>query len=391
MNREVNLRLLFSVLLLYALAVGILTVVIPLYSYNLGADRVTVGFIFSAYALAYVAASPVWGKVSDRLGRKLALSIGMLGYSVVIALFTFVSNPESLVVIALLQGFSGASFWIVPTALIADLYASQEMGGALGKVALFQGIGFIVGSFLGGFLIEQLTYLNVFYICSAFAFSTALLILLGLQEKSKTSTEEITDSSRIGPGFGVIAKKGLLIPCIDTAFAALFLGVVESQFIVHAGEILMKGYLVGALLTSYYIAETFVQYPAGRFSDMIGRHLMILLAFIMSALGFLVLVFPPSFASLLFAAIAVGGGVGILYVAATALLMDGVSSSQRGLIAGFQNIAWGVGFFLGPMLGGIATIHSVSTPYVLCVVASAIGCALSLIAHKETDSTSLPR
>jgi len=391
MNREVDLKLLFLVLLFYALAVGILTVVIPLYSYNLGADRVTVGFILSAYALGFVAASPLWGKASDYIGRKLALGIGMLGYSIIAILFSFVSSPESLVVMALLQGFSGASFWIVPTAIIADLYASQEMGAALGKVALFQGVGFIVGSFLGGFLIEQLAYPNVFYIPSAFAFSTALLILLGLQEKSKTSAKKVADSSRIGPKFVVMAKRGLVIPYIDTAFSALFLGVVESQFIVHASEVLMKEYLVGALLTSYYIAETFVQYPAGKFSDMIGRHLTILLAFIMSALGFLALVFPPSFASLFVAAIAVGGGVGILYVAPTALLMDGVSSSQRGLLAGFQNIVWGVGFFLGPLLGGIATVHSVSTPYILCIIASAIGCTLSLIAYKRPDPRSLSR
>lgn len=385
MNREVDLKLLCSVLLIYALSVGILGVVIPLYSYSLGADRLVIGFILAAYAIAYVTVSPLWGKVSDHLGRKLSLGIGMLGSSIVFPLYTFVSDPELLVVIALLQGFAGASFWIVPTALIADLYSSQEMGQVFGKVGMFQGVGFIVGPLLGGFLIEQLNYHSVFYICSVLAFSTALLVFFLLQEKPKVLTAAVKSSSKMRLKLGAATKKSLVIGYVATAFSSIFLGVIESQFVVHASEILGKEYLVGVLLTSYYIAETFMQPLAGRLSDMIGRHRTILLAFIISAVGFLTLIFPPSFVSLLIAAMAVGGSVGILYIAPTALLMDVASSSQRGLIAGFQNIAWGVGFFLGPMLGGVAAIYSVSAPYILCIIVSAIGCTLSLIAYTKSD------
>lgn len=385
-NREMNLKLLCLVLLIYAVSVGILGVVVPLYSYSLGADRMAVGFIISAYAIAYVAASPLWGKASDRLGRKLALGTGMLVCSIIVPLFTFVSDPELLVVIELLQGFAGASFWIVPTVLIADFYASREMGEALGKIAMFQGVGFIVGPLLGGFLVEQLNYSSVFYICSALAFSTALLVFFGLQEKPKVLNKGVKSSSKIRLKFGAITKKSLVIAYVDTVFSAMFLGVIESQFIVHASEILGKEYLVGFLLTSYFIAETFIQPPAGRLSDIIGRHRTILLAFIMCALGFLTLIFPSSFVSLLIAVVVVGGGVGTLYVAPTALLMDVASPSQRGLISGFQNIAWGVGYFLGPMLGGVATIYSVSAPYILCIIASAIGCTLSLIIYSRATN-----
>lgn len=385
MNRGVDVRLLCLVLFVYALSVGILIVVIPLFSYSLGADRLVVGFVLSAYALAYVVASPLWGRVSDRLGRRSALGVGMLVSSIVVLLFTFVSDPELLIVIALLLGFGSASFWIVPTAIVADLYASQEMGKALGKVGMFQGIGFIVGPFLGGFLVEQLNYLNVFYICSAFAFSTALLVFLGLREKRAVLAGEAKKSSKIQPKLGAAAKKSLVVGYVDTVFASIFLGVIESQFLVHATEILGKEYLVGFLLTSYFIGETFMQPPAGRLSDTIGRHRTILLAFTMSAIGFFTLIFPPSLFSFLIAAVVVGGGVGTLYVAPTALLMDTASPSQRGLVVGFQNIAWGVGYFLGPMLGGLTTIHSVSAPYMLCIVASVIGGALSLVIYTKSD------
>ena len=80
MSRGVNLRLFCFVLLIYTLSIGILSVIIPLYSYSLGADRLTVGLILSANAVAHTAASLLWGKASDRIGRKSTLGLGMLKF-----------------------------------------------------------------------------------------------------------------------------------------------------------------------------------------------------------------------------------------------------------------------------------------------------------------------
>jgi DHA1 family tetracycline resistance protein-like MFS transporter len=77
----------------------------------------------------------------------------------------------------------------------------------------------------------------------------------------------------------------------------------------------------------------------------------------------------------------IGGGIGGLYVSLTALLMDAASSSQRGLVAGIQNIAWGIGYFIGPAVGGIAATSSFSATYMLCIIASIIGGTLTLISQ----------
>jgi len=237
----------------------------------------------------------------------------------------------------------------------------------------------IVGPFLGGFLVGHLDYPSIFYMSSAFAFFTALLVFFGLHEKSRVLTEKSKDSSEIRLESGAIAKKSLAIAYVDTALSGLFLGVINSHFIIYASEILREEYLVGFLLTSYYFAETFIQPLAGRLSDMFGRHRTILLAFIMCAIGFLTLLVPPSFMSFLIAGVIVGIGVGMLYIAPSALVMDIAPPSQRGLIVGFYSTIWGVGFFLGPLLGGVVAIYSVSAPYMLSTIASAMGGILALI------------
>ena len=265
-----NLKSLCLVLLIYSVNVGILVTIIPLYSNYLGANELAVGLVVSAYAIAYVVASPLWGKASDLLGRKLALGLGMLGSCLVVPLFSFARDPSQILVIRLFHGFVDASFWVVPTIVIADLYASKERGTALGKIGIFQGVGFIVGPLLGGLLIQQLDYLSVFYICSAFAFSTALLVLFGFQETPKVHKRRDESSAKVQPKFRQVAKKNFTIAYFHTALSAIFFGVIVSQFVLHAGEIFGREYLVGFLLTSYYVAETFIQPPAGRLSDTFG-------------------------------------------------------------------------------------------------------------------------
>ncbi len=374
-----DLRPLYLALIIFTMSMGILSIVIPLYSYGLGADSLAVGLIISAHAIAHILASPLWGRASDRVGRRLSLGIGMLLSSVTVPLYPFVNDLGFLAVISFLRGITDASFWIVPWALIADLYTPQELGQVFGKVGMIQGIGFIVGPFFGGFLVSQLSYPNIFYMSSAFVLFTALLVFFGVDEKSRVLAEKSKGSSEIRLESGAMAKKSLAIAYVDTALSGLFLGVINSQFIIHAGEILRKEYLVGFLLTSYYFAETFIQPLAGRLSDMFGRHRTILFAFIMCAIGFLALLVPPSFVSFLIATVIVGMGVGMLYIAPSALVMDVTPPSQRGLIVGFYSTVWGIGFFLGPLLGGAAAIYSDSAPYMLSTIASAMGGILALI------------
>jgi len=364
--------------------------IIPLYSEILGADKMTIGFIVSVYAAAYTVAAPFWGKASDIFGRKLALGLGMLGYSIVVLLFSFASDPSQIMVIRLLGGFVDSSFWTVPTALIADMYTPEQMGSALGKIGTSQAVGFIAGPVLGGILVEAVDYRGLFYICSAFIFLIALLVLFGIQEKPRAYSGKADVPSKVSRKFGEITKKSFAVMYIDVTFFAISFGVIISQFIIYAKEILGPGteLLVGLLLSSYYVSEAVIQTPAGKLSDIAGRYRIAVLGFVMCAFGFFVLTFATSLVLLLIPILIIGGGIGILYVTVPAALMDVAPSSQRGLISGFQNIAWGIGYFVGPALGGIVVNYHIGAPYLLCVTISMFGGALTLYGSKIRNSTS---
>jgi len=375
-----RMKLLSLLLLIYSVNLGVIIYLTPLYSTSLGADEIFVGLTVSAYAVAYTASAPVWGKASDLLGRKLALCLGMLGYSIAVSLFPFATEPRQIIVIRFLGGLTDSSFWTVPTALIADMYVPQERGMALGKIGTAQLAGLTFGPLLGGILIKGLNnYSSVFYICSAAIFFTALLVFFGVREKTKVSNRETSRSSETWFKTGGKTKKGFTFTYVNMAFSAIAFGVLVSHFVVHANEMLGPGKedIGGLLLTSYYIAQAFIQPPAGKLSDIIGRYRTTLLAYAMSTLGFSILTFAASPISLLIAVVVAGLGVGTIYVALTASLMDMAPSSQRGLVSGVQNIAWGVGYFVGPMVGGMVATYSVSAPYIFCAIAAVVGGVLT--------------
>jgi DHA1 family multidrug resistance protein-like MFS transporter len=389
-----GLKLLSSAMLLYSMNIGILITIIPLFSQELGADNMTIGFIASTYAVAYILGALFWGRGSDILGRKLALGLGMLGYSVTIFLFTFVTDPSQIFAVRFLGGLADVSFWTVPTALIADMYAPEEMGAALGKIGTATAIGFIIGSVLVDILVEMIKvvdYHGLFNICSVFIFLIALLTLFGIQEKprSRASSRKTDSSSKVWYKYRKLMKKSFVVMYVNIALFSMFFGVIISQFIIYAKDILGPGEaFIGLLIGSYYASEAIIQVPAGKLSDVFGRYRITVLGFILCAFGFFALTFATSLVFLLIPILIIGGGIGTLYVAVPAAIMDVAPTSQRGLISGFQNIAWGIGYFVGPALGGIVVSYNVGAPYLLCMGISMFGGALTLYGSKIRNSTS---
>jgi len=366
-------RLLYLGLLINSIGIGILVFVLPLYIDYLKFDSLTLGVIISAEAIAYIVASPIWGRASDVVGRKLALVSGMSGYAFVVLLFSFANNPLQILPIRLLQGFTDASYWTVPTALVVDVYKSDDMEKALGNMGIFQGIGLVTGPLVGGVMTVEFDYSIAFYLCSALTFLSVLLILFGVHVK-KIPSREIKVSSKVWSSFDAKVKRSFAVVYLGSMMSSLSFGVVVSNFLVHADNAL-KGstFLVGLLLASYYVVESFVQPLAGKLCNIIGRRPAILLAFATCGLGFFTLIFSSSFVSFLVAIAIVGAGVGQLYITLTIALMDLAPTAVRGLLSGLQNIAWGVGYFLGPMIGGVLALYSVGAPYVFCVMAAVFG------------------
>jgi DHA1 family multidrug resistance protein-like MFS transporter len=119
--------------------------------------------VFSAQAATMMIASPIWGSIADRRGRKLMLERATLGAAVLLALMGFAQNAEQLVILRAIQGLvSGVVS--AANALVAASTPKEHSGEALGLLQMSRWVGVSAGPLLGGLLGEAFGFRESFWI-----------------------------------------------------------------------------------------------------------------------------------------------------------------------------------------------------------------------------------
>ncbi|HSO20881.1 MAG TPA: MFS transporter, partial [Desulfosarcina sp.] len=160
---------------------------LPLYVTALGtatAIPVTLcaGLVFSGQAFSMMIASPIWGALSDRWGRKLMVERAMFGGAVVIALMAYVRSAEELVALRILQGLitgvMGAG-----NALVAAAVPRGRTGYAMGLMQVAMGLGLGFGPMLGGLIADTCGYQAAFTLTAALLALAGVVVFFGVEEQ----------------------------------------------------------------------------------------------------------------------------------------------------------------------------------------------------------------
>ncbi len=149
------LGVIFLTVFLDLVGFGIVIPILPLYAEDFGGGAIVVGGIMAIYSLMQFLFSPVWGRWSDRVGRKPLMLLGTGGAVISYTVFAMGSSFEGGVALAiffvarLLGGFFGANL-AVSQAFIADLTPPEKRSKSMALIGIAFGLGFILGPFLGG-------------------------------------------------------------------------------------------------------------------------------------------------------------------------------------------------------------------------------------------------
>jgi MFS transporter, DHA1 family, tetracycline resistance protein len=132
---------------------GIIFPVLPFYAQAFGASAQEITLLVSTYSAMQLVSAPVWGRLSDRYGRKWILVLTLAGGAASYAWFGF---ADSLLALFLARALSGvmAGHFAVAHAYVADMTAPQARGAAMGKLGAAVGLGFVAGPAIGGLLGE---------------------------------------------------------------------------------------------------------------------------------------------------------------------------------------------------------------------------------------------
>jgi len=130
---------------------GIVMPVLPFYAESYGADGMTLGLITTAYAAAQFACAPLWGRLSDRIGRRPVMLVTVAGTAAGLLALGLADSIAAIVAARLLGGAFAANL-SVASAYIADVTPAQERTRWMGLLGASFGVGFVLGPAIGGAL-----------------------------------------------------------------------------------------------------------------------------------------------------------------------------------------------------------------------------------------------
>lgn len=121
---------------------------LPFYATELGARPRLVGLLMAAYAFAQLATAPLWGRFSDRYGRRPMIIAGLVGSGIAYALFGMADSLWLLLVFRLVQGAGGGTTSVVQ-AYVADSMSPEDRASGLGWLTAATSAGVMIGPAVG--------------------------------------------------------------------------------------------------------------------------------------------------------------------------------------------------------------------------------------------------
>jgi multidrug resistance protein len=146
-----TLPVLFSVIILDLIGFGIVLPILPFYAEEHGASATVLGLLLAVHAAMQFIFSPIWGRLSDRIGRRPVMLVTIAGTSGALLMLGLADSIPALFAARILSGLFGANI-SVATAYVSDVTDESERTRWMGMVGASFGIGFLLGPAIGGLL-----------------------------------------------------------------------------------------------------------------------------------------------------------------------------------------------------------------------------------------------
>jgi DHA1 family solute carrier family 18 vesicular amine transporter 1/2 len=326
---------------------------LPILAKDLDPSGTLVGYVVSAWFLARVFIEMPSGLISDRIGRRRLFMLG-IGLSAVGSLMcALASSIYFLIAGRALWGFGAALFFSNNTAMLIDLFDSEQRGRAVGTFQGIEFIGSLIGAPIGALLAELTGYFFVFYITFSLISVGCLLAFLSkeLRTMGKATGIAATSTPSLSDSLKSLMQWGLLVICV-VSFTRMFVmnGVMSTVFPLYLHETL--GFdvsiigLITAARTGGFTAATIL---SGYLSDRIGRKKTILLGLVIEALCIYGYTVVDALGFIIPLGIVDGLGAGLVSVTLTVLLSYIVKSEFRGISIGLFRTFMDVGGIFGPI------------------------------------------
>ena len=353
---------------------GIMLPVLPLYAEDFGASPAMAAAVIAVFSAAQMVAAPLWGRLSDRIGRKPVLIAALVGSSIGSLVTGLAGVLWVLFLGRVLDGASGSSY-AVGQAAVADLAEPEDRPRLLGLLAAAFGVGFVAGPLIGSIAVlggRELPFL----VAAALAAGNAIVALVRLPS-GRSAGMPAGRSAWLGPKPGRLALWGAAGPAVRrlavlslvamvgfAGFEATFAMLVEHRF-PDVGDPTVYGLfaLIGLLMV---LVQTRIVGPV---NARLGTRSALRTALSLVAAGMVVLGMGGGWVGLAIALVLLVVGQGVFGPTLSNATVETVGVDGRGSALGLQQSAGAFGRILGPLLAGVLFGRvAVGAPYLVAAV-----------------------
>lgn len=214
--KEITYRLVLIVAILASIIAfldgSIVNVALPAIQHSLGGGLSTQQWVVDAYLITLGAFMLVAGSLSDIIGRKRVMMIGLIGFGVTSLLCAAATTKELLIIGRLLQGVTGALLVPSSLALIMSRVPKARQHAAIGAWTSWTGIAMLIGPFVGGILVDLGSWRYIFLL-NVLPIAVTVYLLAKLQDERDMSTRVKIDW--YGAVLGALSLGGIVYALIE--------------------------------------------------------------------------------------------------------------------------------------------------------------------------------
>ena len=383
MLRRTGLSVLFATVLVDMIGFGIVLPLLPFYAEDLGASPFEVTLIIASFSALQLVAAPIWGRFSDRRGRRLLIIIGLFASAISYLLFALANSITVLLLSRMAAGAAGGTI-SVAHAYVADSTEGDERARGLGMVGAASGLGIMLGPAIGGYFSRYglgapglvaagLCLLNAFAAIAFLPESRQFQERLADRAKGQAATLSSWVRSLTEFPLGLLLAVYFLTISSFTSMTSVLARYMQRVFSMTAADMGLVFTLAGAV--TVVVRGVLV----GRIVKMFGEPSTVRAGCLLLAVSVGMIAFIPNrwWLALLVPLWAIA--TGMLFPSLHSLISRATDEYSQGSVLGGSQLAGGLGRVVGPLwAGALFQTYAIGSPFLVGASLSTIAVILSV-------------
>ena len=392
------LVVIFTTVFLDLIGFGIIIPLVGIYGRHYGASTLELAVLGSIYSLMQFFFSPIWGRLSDKVGRRPILIMSLCGSTLSYFLFAYAHSLYFLIFTRALAGIFAANI-STAQAYIADITKPEDRAKGMGLIGAAFGIGFVLGPPIGGISVGKLGLSAPGIIAGVFCGLNLILAFFRLEEslpasvraENQRAERKSIRSAQWQTLQRVVKDSSLFLPVISTFFAVFAFANLEQVFSLFiqnkftlstedagykTGLVLMWSGVLGVLVQGGLIRKLAPKY---------GEVKLAIAGFFIQGLSMVLFAQSTTYGSFFITAIPLALGSGLINPSLSALVSKRASANEQGAVIGLKEGMSSLARIFGPFCGLLAFGVQAKYPFYIGAITVFI---LGMVWWKSNDSAS---